>query len=145
MIEIGRRIIAAADDLGLRPEVAAWIYLPELGEWRLHLATSLYDVLGPQWLYRRLIPALPKLVAGLDLSEFGLYLGSPNEALLRGVRRLCRTDPEAFDGLVLHEVQIDDIELSAHIYRSADPMARTKVKRTQKNFERRAAEVLQAA
>ena len=43
----GQRLLEATDTLGLEAQGAAWIYEPDLEEWRYYLVTVLLDWEGP--------------------------------------------------------------------------------------------------
>ena len=80
-VELGLKLLELADQLGLAPEGAAWIYTPDLEEWRYYLVTSAIDVKGPQWVYSRLLLAFRQLPNQSDFLSVDVHLASPKEVL----------------------------------------------------------------
>ena len=86
-IAFGRAVLLATDALGLSAEGAFWLYDSEDREWRYFLATSLFNTLGSREIYLRLNQALSKKLSERETQRFQIFMGSPNESLVRAVRK----------------------------------------------------------
>lgn len=144
MIALGRRVVVAADEVGLHPEGAAWFYDDATAEWRLYIVTSLVDFMGPHWVYKRLLPALPRLARELDVRSLDLYLASPKEKLIDFLRPLMATSRSAIANLSIQDSTMNGYGFSAHLYRMAPPLTDADIKRTRGEFERTTSELLAA-
>src|SRR2546423_11791985 len=91
-VALGRAILLATDALGMSAEGAFWLYDTREKKWRYFLATSLFRTLGPREIYLRLTQALAKKLSERETREFQMFMGDPNESLVRAVRSAAPTD-----------------------------------------------------
>lgn len=121
-IDAGRRLIEELDLSDFRVDAALWLFREESANWRLILASPLFDSHGPKETYRRLQNILAKLDYGphdqskvIGLSE--IQVASPKDELIQLLRVALRTGPTLsgirFTGNTINGVFIDD----AYIYR----------------------------
>jgi hypothetical protein len=85
-IAAGDRVLHILDAAGFKADVALWLYSSEFEEWRLVIATPLFDLEGAKQAYVRLLSALqasePELATSVTIT-----LVSPKDDLVRGLRR----------------------------------------------------------
>jgi hypothetical protein len=115
LIDAGRRILGAADRLGLRPEGAAWVYYHDWERWCFYLVTALHDTIGPFRLHEWLLRAIPAASMPAGIGPLDLYLGSPNATPFYYFPRV---EPrEGADGVEVRGMNIDGVLHDAVIYR----------------------------
>lgn len=90
-IELGRRILEALAHAHIPVSAALWLFVPQLGEWHLMIATSLVDRKGPRTAYGELWTILQKhqLLPQLPLRR--IYLLSPKTPFVSALRSTLRT------------------------------------------------------
>ncbi|WP_010517811.1 hypothetical protein [Komagataeibacter oboediens] len=76
----GFRVYQILDEIGLKPNVAAWVYDRESDYWWYMVATPLIDTVGPQWVFDRLLKAFQKIKLPDEVTPLDICLMSPNEA-----------------------------------------------------------------
>ena len=83
----GSEILRALDEAGLKVKVAAWMVLPEYEDWRIILASRIFDEVGPRKMYGLVHDAL-------DRAEFPVELRPPfvilpmTDPTIRELRRI---------------------------------------------------------
>src|SRR4030081_3790542 len=117
-VALGRAILLATDVLGMSAEGAFWLYDTKEKKWRYFLATSLFRTLGPREIYLRLTQALAKKLSEREIREFHVFLGDPNESIVRAIRAATRTDMYASEPKEI-AVNLDREHTKAIVYRMA--------------------------
>lgn len=120
MIRSGAELVRELDETKLSPDAALWLYLPDVGEWKLLLVEVKLSELGPRPFYeqiqRTLAAAKPEL-AELPLDSVGLT--TPDNPLVLLLSSAIRTGPGIsgirFTNNVINGTVIED----AYIYRLA--------------------------
>jgi hypothetical protein len=95
-VEWGSQILGLLDAAKFPVPVALWIHGGEGERWRLLLATPLYDRLGPQEAYGRLVDTLWS--SDQDWVSSPLQLQSTRAPLVRELRRIA--SPRRFPNVV---------------------------------------------
>ncbi|MBI3693239.1 MAG: hypothetical protein HY238_00140 [Acidobacteria bacterium] len=115
-VELGEKVLGALDAAGYQVTVALWLLTEEFGEWRLVLASPLYDKAGPKEAYLQLHAALSSNHPEL-LHQVSISLKGNRSALIRALRSIFgKTASVAGMRLgdhVIGDVWIDD----AYVYR----------------------------
>lgn len=75
----GFSLYQTLDQIGLCPDVAAWVHEAEADCWWYMIATPLIDTKGPRWVYDLLMPALRKVEFPPEISPLDIHIYSPNE------------------------------------------------------------------
>lgn len=141
-LAFGRAILLATDTLGMSAEGAFWLYDSDDKEWRYFLVTSLYGQIGPRGIYLRLNEALTKKLSEHEMSDFMIYLVSPNDGLAKSFRKV-RTSPHASEATQFL-VKIDDHTERAVVYRMAPPLGQKETKLAGRRFSKRSRELAAA-
>ncbi len=116
--EVGKTLLHALDQAGVKVKAAFWLYLPEPDEWRLHLALPEVAEKGPREAYEHVQTILEQLqLEGLSLMNITVI--APDNNLVKLLRSAMRTVPgiagTRLRGNVIDGVLIED----AYIYRVA--------------------------
>jgi len=116
MIEAGAKLTRKLDEVGVNPTLALWLFMPEIGEWRLLFATPDVATQGSLKVYEQIRLVLEELgekAAGVPFSAIGLL--DPNAELVQGLRLTFRTGPTigrarfikcAFNGVFVEDALI---------------------------------------
>jgi hypothetical protein len=140
-VALGQELVQVTDDLGLSAEGAAWVYDWSLEEWRYYLVTSLIDVKGSSWVYKRLLTAFKKLPKQDEFIALDVHLGSPNEVLFILLSRHFRSEglQTNFMSRITIRGDIDGIvysfETNLVLYRMIEGRPASSVKMTEKTFD----------
>lgn len=86
-IETGAEVLRALDEAGLKVKVAAWLQLAEYGDWRLVLASRLFDVADLREAYGLIHKALDAAEFPIDRTPT-LFVLRTSEPLIRDLRRI---------------------------------------------------------
>lgn len=96
---------------------AFWFYMEEIEEWRLILATPLFENEGPRAAYTKLLKNLGKYIEESSIPFEALTIISPNDPLNRSLQSAIQTGPGIsgirFSGNVINGVLIKD----SYLYR----------------------------
>lgn len=115
-IDHGARLLADLDEAGVPIESAFWLFTSEWDEWRLVLATPLYDQFGPLEAYRRLLDVFDADITISFRSDSITAVGTDN-IRVQELRSLFRTLPPKFgDRFEDRFIQGQEIE-NAYVYR----------------------------
>ncbi len=120
----GRKLIEALNQLNSHFQVQAafWLYRPEAMEWRLMIATPLIDQRGPFTAYADVQGSLRTISPPLSVSMQDISVVSPNDKLVKVVRKAVHIPPRA-PGVRFGRSRIDDTYIEdAYLYRV--PIAR---------------------
>ncbi|MBI4482432.1 MAG: hypothetical protein HY652_06025 [Acidobacteria bacterium] len=113
-IDIGRAVVEALDNAGVKVTAALWFYASERGEWLLVLAMPLVDTGGPRQAYTAIQRELRK-VPSVPVIQISAV--SPKEPLIKVLRKLVRTGHQ-ISGMRLTGNAIDNVYIEdAYIYR----------------------------
>ena len=114
-VELGDRILGALDAGGFSVTAALWLLTDEFEDWRLAISTPLYDKVGPQEAYLKLVTALSSREPNLS-RPLPIRLMSNRSALIRELRRLFKKSADVrgmrLGGHMIGDVWIDD----AYVY-----------------------------
>jgi hypothetical protein len=151
--DAGQRLLAAADELGLEAQGAAWIYMDDLEEWRYFLVTALVDTEGPLWVYKRLLRAFNKLAERDDFLSVDVQLASPNEVWFRAIMIMMNIvglssarDLGVDDSQVYADGRVYIIKhFRACVYRMAPAPPADSVRRIRNKFNSKTSRVLATA
>ncbi|NVN44421.1 hypothetical protein HW537_10980 [Asaia siamensis] len=113
----GFRLYQTLDEIGLIPDVAAWVHEAEGDYWWYMIATPLIDTEGPDWVYERLLPALRKIGFPREITPLDIHIYSPNEVhiskLIRSVPFEGTSDPDHIIMSHMDDVNFGDWSLDA--------------------------------
>ncbi|HLF79325.1 MAG TPA: hypothetical protein VJB57_17725 [Dehalococcoidia bacterium] len=121
-IRAGADLLQKLDEAGFDVRAAFWLYRAESSDWRLVLATPLFNSLGPKQSYLRLQKTVLEFQDSLDFSLQPVSLREisvvgPEDELVSLLRVAMRTGPGIsgirFTGNTISGTYIDD----AYIYR----------------------------
>lgn len=129
MIAAGEQLADELDTLGLAPELVAWLYDPELEEWRLLIATLAVDTIGRSKLYSGL----------LDLFDAGAFGDALNVDDVHFVASWERTYER------LRAFAEPSATADAHVYRCAPTPCETQAERRGRLFVKRARQAARRA
>lgn len=90
-VEAGKLITKALDDSAIPLNAALWFYDEDASEWRLILATSAVDAVGPQKTYGMIQKVMKKLGDQIDLPLRKISAVSPTAPLIRLLRSAVKT------------------------------------------------------
>jgi hypothetical protein len=123
-IEHGADLLAALDRAGVPVDSAFWLYSSEWDEWRLVLATLLYDRHGPLEAYRRIQDVL-YATEGMSFRLDRVMAVGTQDQRVRDLRSAFRTWPlHLGDRLEDRFVQGRDVE-DSYVYRLSPPPEKT--------------------
>lgn len=94
-VEGGKELLAALDKDELDVRAALWLYMPEISEWRLFVATPLVDKLGPRKIYGRIQSILRRLERPHDISLGNISVVSPESELIKLFSRVIQTHSDS--------------------------------------------------
>lgn len=120
MVEAGAELTRKLDETGMPPNIALWLFMPEMNEWRLLFASPEVSAQGSRKVYERIRVALEAVgnkASAVPLSVISLL--DPNAELVQLLEIAIRTGPGVgrirFSKNVINGHFIDD----ALIYRVA--------------------------
>ena len=110
--ELGRKAVEAFDKGGLEVKAALWFYFSDAQEWRLLVATPLYDAEGPLKAYTRVSEVLAQESLADDLPLSRVAVVSPQQPQIALLRSAVSIGPK-IDGIrfqrnVINGVLIED-------------------------------------
>lgn len=115
-IEVGKRLTQALDESKVPVVASLWFFDPNSDEWRLIIASPLFDQEGPLEAYR----AIQKVLDGLQQEELSLSdisAVSPNHDLVKLLRVAIATG-EGISGIRFTRNRINDQFIEdSYIYR----------------------------
>ncbi len=88
----GPKFVEALDASNFDYLAAFWLYQSEFDDWRLYIATPLVKKIGSKETYRLIQPILAKLQPPLDLSLSNITVISPDEPVVRVLRKVYHVD-----------------------------------------------------
>ena len=113
-IEEGKKVIDLLDRSGMQISSAFWLYLTEIQEWRLMLATPDIDTLGRKKTYAKILELLNQHLESIDMPLDAISIISPNQDLnkhLRTVMDKGKGISGRFSGIVVNGTLIEDTYL----------------------------------
>ena len=111
--QAGAALIEGLDKRNILVNGAFWFFVPEIGSWRLIIASPSVSVEGPKKLYQKIQSALHRMVEPKpELSEISVL--SPKDPLIGLIRLLVRTGPmsrvrvsrSSVNGVFIHDALI---------------------------------------
>ncbi len=115
-IDLGAKAIRALDAAGYPVTVAVWLLTEEWGEWRLLIATPLYDKLGLKEAYLQLVTALSSTASEL-VHEVPIIVKGNRNGFVRHLRNTFGATA-AVTGMRLGGQTIGDVWVEdAYVYR----------------------------
>ena len=122
-MKAGEALLGKLDKAKFNIKAAFWFYLSEPEEWRLFLASPVFDKEGPTKAYEKVQSELAELKKGseqdYELSLQNISVVSPNDNLIKLLKSAVKTGPGVshirFARNVINNVLIED----AYIYRVA--------------------------
>ncbi|MBZ5610158.1 MAG: hypothetical protein LAP38_18000 [Acidobacteriia bacterium] len=100
--DIGARVIEAVSGAHIPVTLVDWMYVPQLEEWQLIIATPWFDTKGPLTAYRALVDALKKAEIYEDVPTRRVFLRSPTDPLVKALQREVRQHDEGFLHILKH-------------------------------------------
>jgi hypothetical protein len=113
-IEEGKKLIDLLDRSGMKISSAFWLYLTEIQEWRLMLATPDIDTLGRKKTYAKILELLNQHLESIDMPLDAISVISPDQELNRHLRTVVKKGKEIsgrFSGIVVNGTLIEDTYL----------------------------------
>ena len=115
-IEAGKRLTQALDEANFRFVASLWFYDPDTDDWRLIIASPLFDQEGPLGAYRAIQTVLDSLQQE-DLRLSNISVVSPDHHLIKLLRVALKTG-EGISGIRFTRNRIKDQFIEdAYIYR----------------------------
>lgn len=128
------------DDLGLGVQVAAWVYFPNLKDWRFYVATPLVDEMGRRKVYSLLADALDVMGPPDRMTVFDLHVEGCGEGLAAMMATLFHIDNATVE---FTNCSFNGIPVDAVAYRILTGSAALQYpKKAAKDFERKVRRVL---
>ncbi len=90
------RVLEALDRARIPITLYKWIYVEQLDEWQLIIATPWYDSKGPLTTYRAVIDALDRAGIYEQVPMRRVLLKSPDDSLVKLLQREARTQWDGF-------------------------------------------------
>ena len=119
-IDEGKRLVETLVSSRFPVDAAFWLYFPEAAEWRLVVATPLYDTKGPRATYARIDTVLSSATSPAPMALTDITVRSPSDELIEALRSANRIGTgvvgRRLRGVALDGVFIED----AYIYLIAD-------------------------
>lgn len=118
-IEEGANLIRALDSRHYPVSAAFWLFDPDDNRWKLVIASPNYDTNGPRSVYR-VIQKYVSAVSEDDLALTDITVTSPKNQIVRLLRPVLRTAPDAISGIWFKRNTINNTYIeAAYIYRLA--------------------------
>ena len=86
-IEGGRDLLKLLDEAKFKVVVAGWFHVPEFFDWRLWIASPVYDSEGMREALRRIQAVLRKAPPHLSIELAQITVVSPKDPVIRDLRR----------------------------------------------------------
>lgn len=105
-------MIDLLDRSGMQISSAFWLYLTEIQEWRLMLATPDIDTLGRKKTYAKILGLLNQHIESIDMPLDAISVISPDQDLDKHLRAVLKKGKEIsgrFSGIVVNGTLIEDI------------------------------------
>lgn len=122
-LQEGKRLIKALDEARFPVDAALWRYLPESQEWRLVIASSIYDKKGPREAYTLVQEILGKLPRTFGISLQNVSVISPQHDLIRRLHKAISTGSSTSDIRLTRSAIGGMFIEDAYIYRVRGPDA----------------------
>ena len=107
-------MIDLLDRSGMQISSAFWLYLTEIQEWRLMLATPDIDTLGRKKTYAKILELLNQYGESIDMPLDAISVISPDQDLNKHLRAVVKKGKEIsgrFSGIVVNGTLIEDTYL----------------------------------
>jgi|GEM_PF-581408 len=115
-IDEGERLLSALDEAGVPIDAAFWLLSSEWSDWRLVLATPLYDERGSDEAYRQILGTL-RATDGTDTLYGCISIARPEDRRVRAVRSALRNELP-WPGFRLDGAYAEDVEIiDSYMYR----------------------------
>lgn len=95
-LNIGARVMEALSRTKIPVTLCTWVYLPELEEWQLVVATPWYDTKGPRDSYRAVVDALERADIYRQVPIRRIIVQSPDDLLIRTLQQEVKEQEEGF-------------------------------------------------
>lgn len=117
-ISDGKKLIQILDKSGFKVRSAFWLYVSELGEWSLFLASDYVDKYGQKKAYEFIQNELSKASSSVSISLSSINAVKVNDDMVNLLKVLSKTGPNDLNEIrftqnVINGVMIED----AFIYR----------------------------
>jgi hypothetical protein len=86
-LEAGRDLLKLLDEAKFKVTAAAWVHLPEFSDWRLWIASPVYDSEGIFEALRRIQVVLRKASPRMPIELDQITVVSPKDPVIRDLRR----------------------------------------------------------
>ena len=116
-IEDGERLVSKLDEEGFPLDAALWLYLSDLNEWRLMIASPWVDSKGPKATYARIDQVLQELRPEIGIPFAGISVVPPNDRLISALRSAASTGSGISGVRFTHNVVGGQYIEDAYIYR----------------------------
>jgi hypothetical protein len=100
--DIGAQVLEALSRVKIPVTLSEWIYVPELEEWHMILATPWYDRKGPQTTYRALVDALQAAGIYERVPMRRLFIKSPSDPVVKTLQQEAREHKQGTVYLLKH-------------------------------------------
>lgn len=100
--DIGAKVIEALSRVKMPISLWDWMYIPQLEEWQLIIATPWVDIKGPRTTYRAVVDALQKASIYPEVPMRRLFLKSPNDPQVSAIEREVKEQNEGFIHILKH-------------------------------------------
>lgn len=140
LIEAGEKLLAVLDELGLNVHAAAWLYFPDLEDWRYYVATPLVEEMGRKRVYGLLADALDVIGAPEGMTIFDLHLDGSQGGLFAMLTSMIGMENGRAS---FQNCRFNNIPVDAMVYRSMSLNDTTRYpKKAAKAFERNVLRIL---
>jgi hypothetical protein len=116
-LKAGETLLRDLDQQHLDVTAALWLYSSDSNEWRLVIASPLYDAQGPMVAYRTVQPLVESLKNRFDIALQNISMVSPSNPLIRLLGAAIQTGPEISHIRVSRNTINNQYIEDAYIYR----------------------------
>lgn len=115
-IENGKKLLMKLDADSIPVNAAFWLLQSDSSQWKLVIASSIYDEKGPNVAYQKVLTALNFTDIKIDLTNMSVV--SSKDQLVTLLRTAISTPPSAIEGIRFSQNVINGIYMEdAYIYR----------------------------
>jgi hypothetical protein len=107
--DIAAKVIEALNQAAIPVTLFDWIYVPQLEEWQLIIASPWVDTKGPHAANRALVDALRRAGVYEDVPMRRIFLRGPNDPIVKTLQREATEQNQGFLHILRHQDTGEDL------------------------------------